>query len=75
MLRIVSERTMDIVEKFSACVTDWQKAFYSVKKFKLMQILKGGGIDWRESRLIIKLCMDQSVTVGLDEQEARSVKI
>jgi hypothetical protein len=32
---------------------------------KLMQILKGTGIDWREERLISKLYMEQSVKVGL----------
>jgi hypothetical protein len=39
-----------------------------------MPILKGGDIDWRERRFISKLCMDQSVTLGLDEEGTRSVK-
>jgi hypothetical protein len=40
-----------------------------------MQILKGIGIDWRERRLISKLYMEQSVTIRLDQEETRSVKI
>jgi len=40
-----------------------------------MQILKGTGIDWRERRLISKLCMDQRVKVRLDRGEKRSVQI
>ena len=40
-----------------------------------MQILKGTGIDWRESRLISKLYMDQRVKIRLDKGEKRSVKI
>jgi hypothetical protein len=75
MLRIISERTLDIGEKLCACFTDWQKAFDRVNWTKLTQILKGYGIDWRERRLIRKLYMEQSVKVRLDQEETRSVKI
>jgi len=40
-----------------------------------MQILKRTGIDWRERRLIRKLCMDQRVQVRMDRGETRSVQI
>ena len=40
-----------------------------------MQILKISCIDWRERRLIRKLCMDQRVKVRLDRGETRSVQI
>ena len=41
-----------------------------------MQILKETGIDWRKKkkRLISRMYMDQSLKVGLDQREARSVK-
>jgi len=39
-----------------------------------MQILKGGDIYWRERRFISILCMVQSITLALDEEEARIVK-
>jgi len=39
-----------------------------------MHIVKGTGIDWCKRRLISKLCMDQSVTVRLEQMETRSVK-
>jgi hypothetical protein len=55
MLRITSERTLDMDEELCACFIDWQKAFDRVNWTKLMQILKGTGIDWRERRLINKL--------------------
>jgi len=48
--------------------------FYRVSWIKLMQILKGTSTDWRETRLISKLYMDQDVQVRLDEGEFRSVK-
>jgi len=34
------------------CFIDWQKAFDRVNWTKLMQILKGTGIDWCERKLI-----------------------
>jgi hypothetical protein len=43
MLRIISERTLDIDEELCACFIDWQKAFDHVNWTKLMQILKGTG--------------------------------
>ena len=50
------------------------KAFDRVNWTKLMQILKGTGIDWRERRLISSLYMSQSVKVRLNRGETRSVK-
>ena len=54
---------------------DWQKAFDRVNWTKLMHNLKISGIDWRESRLISKLYLDQRVKVRLDRGETRSVQI
>jgi hypothetical protein len=54
-LRIISERTLEIEEETCVCFTDWQKAFDRVNWTKLMQLLKGTGIDWRERRLISNL--------------------
>jgi hypothetical protein len=48
-----------IDEELCACFIDWQKAFDRVNWTKVMQILKGIGIDWRERRLISKLYMEQ----------------
>jgi hypothetical protein len=45
MLRIISEQTLDIDEEVSAFFIDWQKAFDHVNWTKLMQILKGIGIN------------------------------
>jgi hypothetical protein len=40
MLRIISERTLDVGEEVCACFIDWQKAFDRVKWTELMEILK-----------------------------------
>jgi hypothetical protein len=75
MLRIISEPTLVINEKLCACFIDWHKAFDRVNWSKLMQFLKGIGLDWRERKLISKLYMEQSVIIRLDQGETKSVKI
>jgi hypothetical protein len=66
---------LDVDEELYACFIDWQKAFDHVNWTKLMQILKGIGIDWHEIRLISKLYMEQSIKIRLDQGEMRSMKI
>jgi len=66
---------MEIDEELCVCFTDGQKAFDQVNWTKLMQILKGTGIDWRERRLISNLYVAQSVKVRMNQGETRSVKI
>jgi len=39
MLRIISERNLEICEELSVCFIDWQKAFDRANWTKLMQIL------------------------------------
>ena len=56
------------------CFIDWQKVFDRVNWTKLMQILKGTVIDWRERRLISNLYMAQNVKIRLNRGET-SVKI
>jgi hypothetical protein len=55
MLRIISERTLEIYAEMCVCFIDWQKAFDRVTWTTLMQILKVTGIDWRARRLISNL--------------------
>jgi len=75
MLRIISERTLEIDEEPSVCFIDWQKVSDRVNWTKLMQIIKENGIDWRERRSISNLYMAQSVKVRLNRGQTRSVKI
>jgi len=75
IMTIIAERILGIVEELCICFIDWQKAFDLVNWTKLTQILKRTGIDWRERRLISKLCMDQRVKLRLDRGETRSVQI
>jgi hypothetical protein len=52
MLRIISERTLEIDEELCASFVDWQKVFDHVKWTKLMQKRKKTGTDWCERRMI-----------------------
>jgi hypothetical protein len=74
MLRIISERTLEIDGELCVCFIDCQKAFYRVNWTKLMQVLKGTSIDWHERRLISDLYMARNVKVRLNREETRSVK-
>jgi hypothetical protein len=74
MLRIISERTLDIDDELCTCFIDWQQVFDRVNWAKLMQILENKNTNWRDRRLISKLYMGQSVKVRLDQGDTRSVK-
>ena len=75
MLRIIAKQILDINEELCACFIDWQKAQDSVNWTKLIQILKGTCIVWRERRLISKLYINQIVKLRMDQAETRSLKI
>jgi len=45
VLRIISERTLDIDEELYECFIDWQKAFERINWTKLLQMLKGNGVE------------------------------
>jgi len=66
---------LEIDEELCICLIDWQKAYDQVNWTKLMQILKGTGIDWHKRRLISSLYMAQSVKVRMNQGETRRVKI
>jgi len=59
---------LEIDEELYVCFIDWQKAFDQVNWTKLMQILKGTGIDWRKTRLISNLYMAQSFKIQLNSR-------
>ena len=73
-LRIIPERTLDIDEELYACFKDRQKAFERVNWTKLIQVINGTDIEWRERRLISNLCMDQCVKLRVDQGKTKSLK-
>jgi len=61
MLRMISERNLEIDEDLCVCFIEWEKAFDRVQWTKFMENLKGTGIDWCERRLVSNLYMAQNV--------------
>ena len=55
ILRIMSERTLNMDKELPVSFTDWQKAFGRVNWTKLIQTLMVTGIDKRQRRLISNL--------------------
>ena len=45
------------------CFVDFEKAFDRVNWVKMMETLKGLGIDWRDRRMIHQLYMNQNAVV------------
>jgi hypothetical protein len=75
MLRVKSERTLDVDDKLCKCFIDGQNVLVHVNWTKLMWILKENVIYRCGRRLISKLYVDDSVKIRLDEGEIRSMKI
>ena len=75
LMRIISERELDVKEEMCLCFLDWQKAFYRVDWSKLLEMLRNIGVNWRERRLIRNLYMRQRVKLRLNQGETDSVQI
>ena len=48
LMRIISERVLDVNEEMCLCFIDWQKAFDRVDWTKLLEMLRNIGVNWRE---------------------------
>jgi len=68
MLKLISERTLDIDRELCACYIKWQKAFDHGNWTSLMQILKETAIGCHERTLISKLYMDHSVMCKQEQE-------
>jgi hypothetical protein len=75
MIRIISEKVLEVNGELCVCFIDWQKAFDRVNWTKLLEILKEIGVDWRDRRLIYNLYMGQRVKVRLEQGETNGVEI
>ena len=57
LMRIISERVLDVKEEMCLCFINWQKAFDGVDWTKLLEIIRNIGVNWRKRRLIHNLYM------------------
>jgi len=51
-LRVMYERSLECHKKVYICCVDFEKAFDRVNWYKLMTILQGMEVDWRDRKLI-----------------------
>ena len=74
-LRMIWDWTLNIDKELFVSFIDWEKVFDHVIWTKLMQILKGTGIDWLVKDWSEYCALDLNVKLTLDQGETRSVKI
>ena len=65
VLRMLSERAIQMQQTIYLCFTDWKKAFDSVNHEKLFQLLNKIGIDSKDLRLIQTLYYEQTANVKI----------
>ena len=65
VLRMLSERAIQMQQKMHLCFIDWKKAFDSVNHEKLLQLLNKIGIDSKDLRLIQALYYEQTANVKI----------
>jgi Reverse transcriptase (RNA-dependent DNA polymerase). len=75
LMRIISERVLDVKEEICLCFIDWQKAFDRVDWTKLLEILRNIRVNWRERRLIRNLYMGQRVKLRINQGGTESFQI
>jgi len=68
VMRTLCERSLEHDNDIFICCVDFEKAFDRVDWTKLLQILKGLGVDWRDRRLIANLYLNQKSVVKVMQE-------
>lgn len=74
-IQVLFQRCRDVNCEIYACFIDYQKAFDRVKHQKMVEILKGIGLDDKDLRIIVNLYWNQSASVRLDRENTEEVDI
>ena len=76
VLRMLSERNIEMQRDMYLCFIDYEKAFDRVKHENLINMLKGAGIDGKDLRIIYNLYWNQkaAVRVGADKTDWIEIK-
>ena len=76
ILRMLSERSIEMQKDIYLCFIDYEKAFDRVKHEDLIAILKGIGVDGRDLRMVYKLYWNQkaAVRIGADQSDWMDIK-
>ena len=75
ILRMISERAIEMQNPIFVCFVDYKKAFDRVKHDVIFQQLKEIGIDDRDIRLLQNLYYTQSASIRIGQTNSDSVHI
>jgi hypothetical protein len=65
VMRMLTERSLELDNEVFVCFVDFEKAFDRVNWIKMMDVLKKLGVDWRDRSMIANLYMNLSATVRI----------
>jgi len=74
-IQVLIQRCLDVDRDVYLCFIDYEKAFDRVRHSKLIEILKGVGVDERNVRSIANVYWTQVASVLLEGEETREVRI
>ena len=72
VLRMLCERNIEYGKDVYVCFVDFEKAFDRVNWTKMMRILEGLRIDWKDRKMIKELYMRQEAVVRIGGEESES---
>ena len=75
MLRMLTERAVEMQKNVYVCFIDYTKAFDKVRHEELMNMLQDLEIDGKDIRLIRNLYWEQSACMKIDNQYSESINI
>ena len=68
VLRMLSERTIEMQKDLYACFIDYEKAFDRVKHGEMVKMLENIGVDGKDVRLVKNLYWNQRAAVKIKEE-------
>src|SRR6478609_8966423 len=72
VMRMICERSLEFGNNVYICFVDFEKACDRVNWEKMMKVLQGIGVDWRDRRMKSKLYMNQEAVVRIEGGELDS---
>jgi len=75
ILRMLSERAIEMQKDIYVCFIDYEKAFDNVRHAQLFQDLGEIGLDTKDLRLLSELYWKQSAAIRIEGNFGRSIRI
>lgn len=72
---MLTQRPRDVKHDVYGCFIDYQKAFDRMKHDKLLEILKGIGIENQDLRIISYLCWNLTLAIRVEGEMSENISI